>query len=289
MKVIHRYNSKERQHFVFNQNMPYSVKPHLLYAGKIDPKKGWRETDHCHNFVELILVLDGSGYVYIDNVRHFVNKGDIVIYNAGQKHHEVGSLNNPFSLNFIAFDNIKLSNVAENHLISPNFPSIYATGAHFETFENYASTLINELVLRESYYTEIISNTLRILVAMTYRLINNKQNTASLISSNKIIANALVYLDLNYLKNFTIEDVAQYCFTSKFHLIHLFKKIQGITILDYIMNKRINYAKNLLKETNSKINEISLLTGFNNLNYFCKSFKKIEQCTPTEYRNNLNL
>jgi len=64
----------------------------------------------------------------------------------------------------------------------------------------------------------------------------------------------------------------------------VFKKTTGINISNYINNKRIEGAKDLLIETDAKIIDIAYHVGFDNLTHFHRQFKKQTGKTPSEYR-----
>jgi YesN/AraC family two-component response regulator len=63
----------------------------------------------------------------------------------------------------------------------------------------------------------------------------------------------------------------------------------GVTFTDYLNNVRIKVSKDLLISTNLSLLDISLYSGFEDQSYFTKVFKKIESCTPKEYRKMMQL
>ena len=67
----------------------------------------------------------------------------------------------------------------------------------------------------------------------------------------------------------------------------LFKKETGQTLTDYVNQKRISYAKHLLKNTNLQVQTVAQHTGILDLHYFCRLFKNITGQTPGEYRKTL--
>ena len=66
--------------------------------------------------------------------------------------------------------------------------------------------------------------------------------------------------------------------------IREFKKEYGTTIIRYVLAKKITHAKELLRYSNSSIEEIARLCGMDDASYFNKVFKKMEGCTASEYR-----
>lgn len=92
------------------------------------------------------------------------------------------------------------------------------------------------------------------------------------------------YIHQNYIRNISLEDIAEHAKISKSTVLNLFRKYLHITPINYLINYRLNEAAQLLSKTEKKINAVSFETGFNNVDYFCRLFKKHYQLTPTEYR-----
>ena len=84
----------------------------------------------------------------------------------------------------------------------------------------------------------------------------------------------LVPIENHYNEKISLDFLSDMFFIDKFHLCHTFRKETGMTIIDFINQKRITQAGILLKGTNKSVNEISTLVGFPNQNYFGVVFKK---------------
>ena len=81
-----------------------------------------------------------------------------------------------------------------------------------------------------------------------------------------------------------MESVASDANMSPSYLSFLFKKLNGFTLWDYILSKRVNYARQMLQATEDLILNISLESGFNSLTNFNRVFKRITGLSPKEYR-----
>ena len=92
------------------------------------------------------------------------------------------------------------------------------------------------------------------------------------------------YIDSNYQEDLTLEQVANYIGFSKYHFSRLFEQHTNTTFYDYLSHKRIQAAQALLT-MDIPITDIAFQTGFNNLTTFCRCFKKVTNCSPSEYRN----
>jgi two-component system response regulator YesN len=100
-----------------------------------------------------------------------------------------------------------------------------------------------------------------------------------------LIKKAVQYIDDNYDIKITLEDIAGYVGISKYYFSVLFKKEKDITFSSYLNSVRIEKAKQLLKNPQTTINDVVYEVGFNDPQYFSKTFKKYVGMTVTEYRN----
>lgn len=93
-----------------------------------------------------------------------------------------------------------------------------------------------------------------------------------------------------YVNQHYAEDITRNCLTDVFFLDEIyaskiFKKETGISFKNYIIQKRIEAAKELLQNTDLPINTIADNVGYGNYSYFSRLFKKVTNMTPIEYRN----
>lgn len=85
-------------------------------------------------------------------------------------------------------------------------------------------------------------------------------------------------------KNVTLEIIAQEMYLSPYYLSRMFKKIDGITFIDYVLNCRIDKAKVQLLTTNETIEFIAISCGYNEPNSFRRMFRKKTGVSPSDYR-----
>ena len=94
----------------------------------------------------------------------------------------------------------------------------------------------------------------------------------------------LKLLDDNYLNNITLNELSNVFHINKYYLTRLFKSTYGITINNYIANKKITKAKELLRYSDLSIENIAKECGINDSNYFSRLFKQVEGISPKEFR-----
>lgn len=97
---------------------------------------------------------------------------------------------------------------------------------------------------------------------------------------------AVEYIELNYAKNITIDEIAAALGITRKHLYSIFNSNLKIPPKQYIIYYRIEKACKRLKATNQSVMEISESVGYANQFYFAKEFKRLTGMTPTQYRAN---
>jgi AraC-like DNA-binding protein len=114
------------------------------------------------------------------------------------------------------------------------------------------------------------------------------QNMALLETSpvvNRRLTNVIQYIRQHLTDKIGIELLCEKACMSKSVFFRLFKNTFGISPLEYIIRERIDLAKSLLKSPEVSITAACYQSGFNNLNYFARLFKRMEGVTPSEFQN----
>jgi len=101
---------------------------------------------------------------------------------------------------------------------------------------------------------------------------------------NELLAPAIKYMDENFHKKITLNDMANICFITPGYFSKIFYQKTGEKFSDYLTRLRIESSKELLKTTNKTIQEIAMEVGFNDAGYFTRRFKSYEGITPGYYR-----
>lgn len=102
---------------------------------------------------------------------------------------------------------------------------------------------------------------------------------------SKQIVLCLDYISANLHDNVSVTELADYVKLNETYLSKLFKKEMGLSISEYIRNKKVEEAKSLLRYSDKTSIEIATDLGFSSHSYFISVFKKVTNMTPKEYRN----
>lgn len=103
--------------------------------------------------------------------------------------------------------------------------------------------------------------------------------------TSKPITTCIDYIYAHIKERITIEDLAQYTGLSASYLSRLFKKETGVSVSDYIREKKIEKAQHLLKFCNFSLIEIANYLSFSSQSHFIQIFKDFTGMTPKKYRD----
>ncbi len=109
--------------------------------------------------------------------------------------------------------------------------------------------------------------------------INDENSDTIRLNVNK----AKEFIETNYNRDLSLEEVANYVFLSPAYFSRVFKKHTGKNFSEYLIETRIKKSIHLLRKNIYKIYEISEMVGYNNSKYFSKQFKEVTGFTPKEY------
>lgn len=103
-----------------------------------------------------------------------------------------------------------------------------------------------------------------------------------------VISNVVDYVLKNIYENkISLEQVSEACFVNKTHLSHTFKKVMGVSFVDYVVSYKMNCIKKMLDESDLKLFEISAILGYDDYKYVSKLFKNYFGLTPSEYKKSI--
>ncbi len=147
--------------------------------------------------------------------------------------------------------------------------------------------LVNSMNIEHLYQSSESLADFRINVKQMFKNLCKFENESSDKKYNNKIAAAIKFIEENYVKNLSLEEVAGYINMNASYFSNIFKKDTGMYFSDFIQKIRVEKSKSLLVQPKYKIYEIAEKVGFTDEKYYFKIFKKITGVTPTQYRNGL--
>lgn len=125
------------------------------------------------------------------------------------------------------------------------------------------------------------------LLRMANNNLNNQNSSLSTVHSKEIsqVEKIAIYIARNYSNPIKVFDIGEAVGLHPDYANAIFKKAFGSTLNEYIIKERISHAQRRLVATDLSITEIAFECGFNSISRFNASFRKINSCTPREYKN----
>jgi two-component system response regulator YesN len=151
----------------------------------------------------------------------------------------------------------------------------YGVNVNLEQFE--------ENLLEDFYKNYSIDKIFTGLINKITKVLSEWQ-TEKAYEHSKPIRLAKQYIKNNFSEPLSLEIIGEQVGLNPTYFSSVFKKETGSSFIDYLTEVRIQNVKELLVSTNKSINDIAELSGFNDLKYFNKKFRKYTGLSPTEYR-----
>lgn len=253
----------------------------LLYIGRIIERTNWSFPSHHHpNWSEIIFVVKGEGVVTISGERYAVQEGDLLVYNQGIIHEEYSSTTKPLETYYCG-----ISHPDRSLLIPLENRPIIKTKQNRDTIELLFSLIYEESQQQREDFQEASEYLLMTLMIWVRRLSELELSTKRLERDSESLAIRIKdYLDLNYLRHISLNDIANAFHMNAYYLSHVFRSKYNDSPINYILNRRMGEAKQLLVQTTMKVSEIAQLLGYENTNYFTILFKRIMRESPSQFR-----
>ena len=242
----------------------------------------WHSVPHAHSHTELFFIVSGKGQFIIQDQIFPVGINDLVIINPNVIHTEDSLNAQPLEYIVLGIGGIELAT-------TENSNGQFCILDHFESAEisSCLRNILREMEQKNTGYQDICQAYMEILII---RLMRNTAMTLQaepqVNTGNRQCANVKRYIDLHFKESLTLEQLAEEAHMSKYYLSHAFKREYGVSPINYMISRRIDESKYLLTETDLSMSQIAQLLGFSSLSYFSQVFRKENNTSPMEFRQN---
>ena len=257
------------------------------YAIKIDklcPFKllvGSKRADHeiCnwHSNIEILLITSGSGKMLYGNEHIYVEEGDVVVINSGAIHrlylgYEI--------LGFIVDEGFCAENGIDTRSLlfekvfkDSNLSKLIKRAA--EAAEKYgkSKSSLDGAKVRCRVLDFIIE-----ITDMHSAAVSEKSDRRK--NAENYVKTILLYMNMNFKKPITLEELAELCGVTKFHLTREFKRYTGSTVFGYINTLKCKHAEGLILQ-GMGIANAAFESGFESTSYFSRTYKKLYGQAPS--------
>lgn len=249
---------------------------------------------HCHTENEIFLLTAGKVEFIVEQNKYKLSAGDAIFVPPMLLHGAVKKRGTQCRFTAIVF--------STDMIISDTVSPIYTRGVKTSIlsciYPIYKNDERNKRILdilellpdndgREIYSCELaVMGVLYIVWQELYNLCFSSVIPGKDDASYKQIDKIVSFVQQHYYENITLKELADVSGFSEGYFGHYFLKEMGVAPFTYINKVRIAHACRLLDETDKKITEIAVLTGFNNISYFNRIFIKHIGMTPSSFRKN---
>ena len=263
--------------------------PHSLYENttrqendlsvKFRPYTSTRFMPHWHEHIELLYFVHGGGTVTLDGRQLTVAAGDLAVANGAVIHSFTASCPTEYYCvhlyhPFVA--DVSLSSAVLEPLVRQDDE----VGACFRAlYREYTDGGVGSDMMQKSILYRLMTHLLR-----NYGTRTEEVDAAARRLMLTRFASVVQYVDRHYKEAISTRRLAEMCYLSEGHFCRFFKAATGKTPLAYINEYRVDRAALLLRRTDSSITEVALATGFPDVNYFSRVFRKVRGMSPSAYR-----
>ena len=243
----------------------------------------------------IFFTLSGEAELSIENQHYILTPGSLFYCRAGSLYTIRSTNAHLISLNFdlthqrservTAFspvdakDGITLPEINWNVICNSDFINSHLFLSRANDFKKSLEKILDEFSTQKIFYSETSSALLKgILTQLHRRSIDTSTNSSNAVSKT------IAYIKTNYDKPLTNDMISNLTGYHEYHLNRLFLKHTGTSLHKYMLNIRINEAKNMLLNTDLSLTSISEKVGFNSNTYFSTYFKQTEGFSPLEFR-----
>lgn len=295
-------------YFKLKENRPHgtSERPFSLYHIR-DIHHAFQIPVHWHDELEIIYVKNGALSVTISGENYIGNQGEAFVVSPGNLHFmgsqtgEVDYYTFLFPLEYVSFQvndllekevmaplksgklmikpqiGDQLSDICDG-LIALEYSNLVPFGAEKDTeFAENQNENMNDLATQ----LEIKILLLQFFKRMLQHGFIVENNTSGRNTTEKEM---ISYIQQNFTREISLKEFGKQFHLSEKYISRYFKEHFHITLSQYINHLRLEHARQLLQETTLSITEVAMQSGYENVSYFIRSFKKMYGMSPLKYR-----
>ncbi|MEG0076488.1 AraC family transcriptional regulator [Anaerorhabdus sp.] len=263
---------KETRTIVYDEKL--KIEAYLL-EGIVQPFP-----NHFHEFYVLGLMENGHRYLNCRHLEYSLSKSDMILFNPNDNHGCAPIGDETLYYRGLNIPQDSMLDIVEDITGQRKLPVFMKNVILDEDAKSYYQPL-HEMIMQGS--TEFEKE--EYLYLLLSHLLQNYAQPFDVITpkSNNELEKACDYIEKNYAKRISLDEICQIANLSKSSLLRAFTKIKGVTPYRYLETIRINESRKLLEKGIQPI-DVAQQTGFSDQSHFTNYFSSFTGLTPGAYR-----
>lgn len=274
-----------------------ALRVHTEPGGRPSHAHDVTETDHYHDFCELVLVTAGRGRHLLAGESFPVSAGNVFVVQGSQVHcfrdrenlELVNVMYDPARLSLPSSLLRRLPGYSALFMLEPTFRSAHKFSSRLEldrddlgAAETLAERIGTEAAARRPGHEAVLLSLLVELMVFLSRRYGDSEarESRALLRMGRLIST----LEQRYAEEWTLESMAALAHLTRANLLRVFRQATGYSPVEFLIGLRVENAKRQLRHTDLGMTDIALRCGFGDSNYFARKFRESTGSTPTEYR-----
>ena len=281
-------------YFELKENKPHGTKddPFSIYH-IANAKRSFQIPIHWHDEFEIIYVKSGFLTVSISGENYIGKPGDAFAVSPGNLHFMGSQTGNVdyftflFPLKYISF---RTDDILDDKLLEPlNSGHLIISPEIEDTVKEQCEQLVEIYgAKKEESQSKITAQIKTKIILLQFILELWKkgfivENDTS--GKNTVEKEMVSYIQQNFTGKILLKEFGEQFHLSEKYISRYFKEHFHITISQYVTYLRLEHAKQLLQDTDIPVTEVAMQSGYQNVSYFIRSFKKTYGMSPLKYRN----
>jgi len=250
----------------------------LYQTGKDEMHHTWHKNQQsCFLYVH-----SGKGIIAFSNRIYSIERGSLLYIPYSRYHYTLPEKPEQYIRSKMFVSNKQIADLASKTVLPASSPAYAKIPQSEQNQIEQICSLLKNSSLKGAHFDSIAKGCLMQLAAY---LDAYKISAPDFL--NGYIEDSLHYINQNISTRLTIEEIAQSVNLSKYYFCHIFKDAIGTSVMDYVLNSRLTFAKELLISTKKSVSEIADACGFETLSCFCHQFKRHIGISALNYRKSV--
>lgn len=269
------------------------LNPTFLFTWK-DRRTEDEKAYHSHDFLEIAYIMSGNGRYRIEGRLYDVGEGDLLIINPHVLHQGlVIKPENAATEFFVGASDIRFKGLPENTMPLPKEPVIHTSGEFRQKIARICASMEAEnAVCWQGRYSMMKAYLMQMLLLIVRQQMEplriNKGQAFESFGRKYVVEQVISYFEDHYAEKVSLDGIAENMYLSPFYISRIFKSEIGDTPIHYLINIRLDRAKELLESGFAgSIQEVAAQVGYDDVYHFSKLFKKRYGFPPSQARKKL--